>query len=249
MQENTKQCPFCSVVVQKHHGCYCMTCKQCSKAWCWLCGDAWYPTHGNHFKCTKYNAGGSQLTNKPRHKDKDTFRSRLELERLAHYCRLFQEQTKAILTESTQEIKSQDEHKIKSLKTECEYLDTSFILNGRLELRKCREILKYSYIHTYYTPSKSKTHQVSEYLQSNLEMAIESLSQGLDKSPIETYPPEIRKLTKLATLAGESLLQHMVTNQEKVDKLIRPKPIKKKPTLPPPEQPPEQLPQQMPITF
>jgi len=226
MQENTKQCPFCSVVVQKHNGCYCMTCKQCSKSWCWLCSEAWLPTHQNHFKCTKYNAGGSQLTNKPRHKDKDTFRSRLELERLAHYCRLYQEQTKAIQTETNPDLKAQDENKIKSLKTEYESLDTSFIQAGRQALRKCREILKYSYIHTYYTSSKSKIHQVSEYLQDNLEIAIERLAQSLDKSPIETYPPEIRKLTKLAILASESLLQHMITNTEKLDKLTRVKPPK-----------------------
>jgi ariadne-1 len=226
MQDNTKQCPFCSVVVQKHNGCYCMTCKQCSQSWCWLCAEAWYPSHSNHFRCTKFNAGGSQLTNKPRHKDKDTFRSRLELERLAHYCRLYQEQTKAIQTEALPELKAQDENKIKNLKSEVETLDTSFIQNGRLILKKCREILKYSYIYTYYTPSKSKIHQVSEYLQSNLETAIERLAQALDKPPIETFPPEIRKLTKLSAQAADSLLQHQVTNNERVDKLIRPKPIK-----------------------
>jgi len=226
MQENTKQCPFCNVVVQKHNGCYCMTCKQCSKSWCWLCSEPWLPTHQNHFKCTKYNAGGSQLTNKPRHKDKDTFRSRLELERLAHYCRLFQEQTKAIQAESNPELRAQDENKIKSLKTEYESLDTSFIQNGRQALRKCREILKYSYLYTYYTSSKSKSHQVGEHLQDNLEIAIERLAQSLDKSPIETYPPEVRKLTKLSCLAAESLLQHLVINTEKVDKLTRVKPPK-----------------------
>lgn len=224
MQENTKQCPFCSVVVQKHNGCYCMTCKQCSKSWCWLCAEPWYPTHQNHFKCTKYNAGGSQLTNKPRYKDKSTYRSRLELERLAHYCRLFQEQTKAIQVESN--LEEQDRNKVKSLKTEYESLDTSFIQNGRLELRKCRETLKYSYIFTYYIPSKSNVHQVCEHLQDNVEIAIERLAQALDKSPQETFPPEIRKLTKLATLASESLLQYILNNNERVDKIIKPKPVK-----------------------
>jgi len=203
-----------------------MTCRQCTKSWCWLCGEPWIPTHQNHFICTKYNAGGSQLTNKPHHKDKETYRTRLELERLAHYCRLYQEQTKSIQTESNPDLKAQDENKIKSLKTEYESLDTSFIMNGRLELRKCREILKYSYIHTYYTPTKSKTHQVSEHLQANLEIAIERLAQSLDKSLSETFPPEIRKLTKLSTLAAESLLYYMVTNNEKVDKLTMKKPTK-----------------------
>jgi len=228
MQENTKQCPFCNVVVQKHNGCYCMTCKQCNQCWCWLCRDPWVPTHQNHFKCTKYNAGGSQLSNKPRHKDKDTFKNRIQLERLAHYCRLFQEQSKAIQLESNPELKEQDDKKVKALKAEFESLDVSFISEGRLQLKKCRETLKYSYVHTYFLKSRTTSHKVVEYLQENLEMSIEKLAQVLDKPIQETFPPEIRKLTKVATLALNGLLQQLLSDTEKVDRIIKPKPQKEK---------------------
>jgi len=67
-----------------------------------------------------------------------------------------------------------------------------------------------------------------EYLQENLEISIERLAQVLDKPIQETFPPEIRKLTKVATLALNGLLQQLLSDTEKVDRIVKPKPQKEK---------------------
>jgi len=107
-------------------------------------------------------------------------------------------------------------------------LDTSFISDGRLQLKKCRETLKYSYVHTYFLKSRTTSHKVIEYLQENLEISIEKLAQVLDKPIHETFPPEIRKLTKVAKLALNGLLQQLLSDTEKVDRIVKPKPQKEK---------------------
>ncbi|XP_037543178.1 E3 ubiquitin-protein ligase parkin, partial [Nematolebias whitei] len=41
IQESTKQCPCCSVPVERNGGCMHMRCSLCRTEWCWLCGVAW----------------------------------------------------------------------------------------------------------------------------------------------------------------------------------------------------------------
>lgn len=50
-KENTKQCPFCLVWIEKNNGCKHMTCNHCQSEFCWLCLGDW-KTHGNGF-CPK----------------------------------------------------------------------------------------------------------------------------------------------------------------------------------------------------
>eukprot|EP01125_Pyxidicula_operculata_P012773 TRINITY_DN4200_c0_g1_i1.p1 TRINITY_DN4200_c0_g1~~TRINITY_DN4200_c0_g1_i1.p1 ORF type:complete len:739 (+),score=129.08 TRINITY_DN4200_c0_g1_i1:39-2255(+) len=228
LHENTKECPFCSVSIQKHDGCYCMTCSSCSKQWCWMCRDPW-ETHSDHFKCSKFNAGRLQLKDKPAHQDSDTFKKRLRLQRLAFFYRLYKEQNNSMVAENQTPLKEDDARKVKQLRNELNSLDTSFIADGRLQIKKCRETLKYSYVHSYFT--MSKTDNAIHYLQENLEVCIEKLAQLLQKPAQEMQPPQIRKFTKIAASALEGLQSQISMEADKVS-LKKPKQKVKKESTP-----------------
>jgi len=83
-----------------------------------------------------------------------------------------------------------------------------FFIQGRLTVKKCRESLKFSYVHSYYSLSQEEDH-ILNYLQSSLSMCIEKLAQSLQK-PAETIsPPEVRKSTRIAIIALENVLAHI----------------------------------------
>jgi len=50
---NTKDCPRCSISVEKNGGCNHMTCGQCKYEWCWLCAKAW-KGHSDYYTCAKF---------------------------------------------------------------------------------------------------------------------------------------------------------------------------------------------------
>jgi len=202
MHENTKQCPFCNVSVQKNDGCYMMTCGSCHKQWCWLCRDPW-ETHPEHFKCNKYNVGQEQLKDKPAYQDDEAYKKRLALQELAKFFQFYHEQAQNITLEDKKENKDNDKEKIKELRSELGSFDISFIPDGRLTIKKCRETLKYSYVHAYFT-REQKDHLL-DYLQQSLGMCVERLAQTLQKPANQISAPDVRKSTKVALAAWENL--------------------------------------------
>jgi len=50
---NTKECPRCTVVVEKNGGCNHMTCRQCTHEWCWMCHKPW-KGHTDYYSCARY---------------------------------------------------------------------------------------------------------------------------------------------------------------------------------------------------
>jgi hypothetical protein len=223
MHENTKQCPFCNVSVQKNDGCFCMTCGNCHNQWCWLCRGDW-STHPDHFSCSTYGADRSQLEDKPAYQDESQYNQRLAAEKLAQFFRQYYDQSQSMELESSKDNKKRDLDKIKELTTELESLDVSFIREGRLTVKKCRESLKYSYIYSYY--NRENPDNILQFLQESLAMCIEKLAQSLQKPSITISAPEVRKTTKIASMALENLLSHFCaqdtnTNEKKEKEKIR----------------------------
>jgi len=50
---NTKDCPRCSVPVEKNGGCNHMTCRNCGYEWCWLCLRPW-KGHNDYYTCNRF---------------------------------------------------------------------------------------------------------------------------------------------------------------------------------------------------
>jgi ariadne-1 len=206
MHENTKQCPFCDVSVQKNDGCFCMTCANCHKQWCWLCRGDW-STHPDHFSCKTLNADRSQLSDKPIHQDDESYQKRLAVEQLAKFYGQYYDQSQAMELEGNRDNRQKDEDKIKELTKHQEDRDVSFYIQGRLTVKKCRESLKYSYVHSYY--NRDKNDHILQLLQENLAMCIEKLAQTLQKPSENLSPPEIRNATRISTIALENILSHI----------------------------------------
>jgi len=91
------------------------------------------------------------------------------------------------------------------LLSDIQSLDVSFIPEARLQVKKCREALKYSYVVLFFMRKNKKQSQVMEYMQDNLEVAIEKLAQLLSRPVLQIEPPEVRKHTKVAQSARDGL--------------------------------------------
>jgi len=174
MQSHTKECPFCGVSVQKNEGCYCMTCSNCSRQWCWMCKEDFSTHTKGHFKCTKYNTGEFALRDSPQHQDRKLFQQRIRLQKLAKYYKSYNKQTSSINLENTNQIRKIDADVITAITTEISSLDVTFIPNARLEIKKCREALKYSFVVLFFMKGK-KSLKMVQFMQENLSIAIEKL--------------------------------------------------------------------------
>jgi len=113
-----------------------------------------------------------------------------------------------MVLEGNRENQEKDEEKIKELTKGMEDFDVSFYIQGRLMVKKCRETLKCSYIHSYYNLPDTEDH-ILKFLQESLAMCIEKLAQALQKPAQSINPPEIRKATRISGISLENLLSHI----------------------------------------
>uniref|UniRef100_A0A6B2L1M1 RBR-type E3 ubiquitin transferase n=1 Tax=Arcella intermedia TaxID=1963864 RepID=A0A6B2L1M1_9EUKA len=207
MHENTKECPFCNVTIQKNDGCFCMTCSSCHKQWCWLCKESW-STHSGHFRCSKYGVGENGLKNTAEHNDKDLLKKRLELEKLLTVFKAYKSNSDGggVL------IDENDKKRMESILKEWESFDISFIPEAKKTIKKCKESLKYTQMFLFV--HKGKNRAIGEYLYEILQTAVGRLSQSLDKDPLLIKAPEVRKCTNLCLLALENLLAFVTEDTE-----------------------------------
>eukprot|EP01130_Rhizamoeba_saxonica_P012936 TRINITY_DN5495_c3_g1_i2.p1 TRINITY_DN5495_c3_g1~~TRINITY_DN5495_c3_g1_i2.p1 ORF type:complete len:475 (+),score=97.93 TRINITY_DN5495_c3_g1_i2:539-1963(+) len=203
MQENTKACPSCDMPVQKNKGCYQMTCSSgCGNTWCWLCRKDWAPTHSNHFKCATYNSGRGSLTDKPKHKDKKSYKKKKKLNEAAEYFRSFNKYEK--LAEDDMRVLMEDQSKIEELKRDINNLDENFLRNGRYILKHAVLSLKYSYVRSYFFDS-DLLRGVYKLRQDSTECARVNLAEEICKPACELDIASIRLLTNVLSNAVDSL--------------------------------------------
>uniref|UniRef100_A0A6B2KZZ2 RBR-type E3 ubiquitin transferase n=1 Tax=Arcella intermedia TaxID=1963864 RepID=A0A6B2KZZ2_9EUKA len=221
LHKNTKSCPFCSSPIQKNDGCYYMQCSNCRKSFCWLCTKPW-DTHEatGHFSCPTYNAGEEALRNQPDHVDDDSFaakkkaiedfekldtRKKSLLQKFTKYYPMFAEVAKSMESSvSNKEI----EDLTRELYEKRAIIDSKFLHDAHLALKKAKESLKYSYIDLAFLNPDTKV-DLFGFLQDSLKSTITQLTNALGK-PVATLDiTEVKKLTKLANTHVESLLQEV----------------------------------------
>jgi len=149
---NTKECPKCSIAVEKNGGCNHMTCRQCTYEWCWLCLKMW-KGHNDYYACAKYEK--LQKKNKNRKKkskieilEEQKEEQRVALERyLSHYHRyLVYEQ----YLKNGNEIRQRGQEKMRQMSVQSTLTEVKYIEKGIEVVLDCFLVLKYSYIHSYY---------------------------------------------------------------------------------------------------
>lgn len=175
---NTKECIKCHSTIEKNGGCNHMTCKSCRWEFCWVCMGPWSEHGTSWYNCARYeekgDAGKSQDAQS---------KSRASLERYLHYYNRFANHEQSIKLEQSQqkaaEAKMDEIQKWSNLS----WIEVQFLSKAVETLGKCRTVLKWTYAMAFYLAKNNQT-QMFEDNQNDLEQAVESLAELMEK-PIE----------------------------------------------------------------
>jgi len=161
----TKECPKCSSMIHKDGGCQYMTCGHCSHRFCWMCLGAF--DHKDH-SCNKLKEESGVDPNS----------SRAKLNKYIFFFSRYQNHQQSFLLEDKLMGKAQ---KIMQELTDkgISWIDVQFIKQATQSLMECRNMLKYTYVYGHYLP-KQVNRSIFEYLQADLEAAVEKLSELLE---------------------------------------------------------------------
>jgi len=214
---NTRDCPRCTVLVEKNGGCNHMTCRQCSHEWCWMCNKPW-KGHTDYYACSRYEKAQKKKAEKEkiskRNKKKQTKIEQIEAEReakrialeryLTYYTKYLEYDAKV---KSTPQVREKSQNRIKTFQTEQTTLaEVKFIETGTETLIECHTVLKYSYVYSYYLPDGSEK-EIFMFLQQELEKTTLALDQLLEEQNILKRRTETVDLAKLAQKKKENIIR------------------------------------------
>ncbi|KAA6376695.1 MAG: hypothetical protein EZS28_027779, partial [Streblomastix strix] len=174
IQDHTKPCPNCKVVIEHLHGSFIMTCMKCQFKFCWNCLQSW-ETHGNnHNFCVN-----APVPNKTVQELKDAeLRNRFE-----HYAHRFDDQKK--LLDQAKKRLADIHGKITAYETlhKSEGSTSEFIQDSALTIVWSREFLLNFTILLFFAKDPVAI-RLSEHHQAELFGGIDTLSKLTD-IPVE----------------------------------------------------------------
>ncbi|CAD6568461.1 MAG: hypothetical protein CYPHOPRED_002569 [Cyphobasidiales sp. Tagirdzhanova-0007] len=183
---NTKECPKCQATIEKNGGCNHMTCKKCKYEFCWICMGEWSAHGTSWYNCNRFDE-------KKEGKDANS-KSRASLERYLHYYNRYanheqsaklEKETYARIERRMEEIQSQ---------SALSWIEVQFLKKAVDVLGECRATLKWTYAMAFYLVKGNHT-SIFEANQSDLELAVENLSELLE-APIDAETiPELKAKT------------------------------------------------------
>jgi len=209
-----KPCPKCGIQVDRVDGCNHMTCQKCRHEWCWQCRGAWLD-HGK-------NTGGFYFCNKYQFSDafkddQDADRLREEHNRFLHYYNGFYVNKKA--EDSYQTMMKAISEKANPYKDHSGG-DPQFLFEALETLKRCRHILKYTYIYGYFLPIEDECCklelEVFEAQQAMAQNFCELLANELLKPASDLERNKIVYLHKACSNYFDNLLKLFQSEEEKV---------------------------------
>ena len=218
IERMTKKCPKCKVPISKISGCNYMKCGKCNFEFCWVCGADW-KTHGDHFVCNKYDTNNDNFEGDDLKDDDVTFdphdkkfypppmnsEQRAQFARWNHYFRRYQ----GHIDTHKMEVKIRDKcRKILMESWSCcmsEKTADQFINKIYSIIDLSRSILIYSYPAAYFMDMHSKSFNMFEINQSNLELSNEKLV-GMVERFSNQGPNEFEKFMELSLKYTDVLL-------------------------------------------
>ena len=179
--ENTKKCPKCMTRIEKNQGCNKVSCKQCGHSFCWICQGPWSEHgSGNYYGCNKYKKSSDGKENKVL--GEQSGKEEGENDRFLHYYKRYTAHEQAMKFAKKQ--MNRAEHVVSTLRSEGKSSawidDGQFYKDAASLVYDCRLVLKYTYVFAY-NLSQGNSKDLFEYLQSNLESNVESLSEMSEK--------------------------------------------------------------------
>jgi len=213
---NTKDCPRCSVLVEKNGGCNHMTCRQCSHEWCWMCNKPW-KGHTDYYSCAKYEKIQKKKAEKEKNKKnkKQSKQEQVEAEReakrialeryLTYYTKFLEFDAKV---KNAPQIREKAQQRIQTFQSEQTTLaEVKFIETGTETLLDCQSVLKFSYVYSYYLADNCSEKHIFVYLQEELEKTTNNLTELLEEQNILKRRTETVDLTKLAQKRKDNIIR------------------------------------------
>jgi len=209
IQQNTKQCPKCKNAIEKNDGCFMMTCQQCHQQFCWLCLQDW-STHGDHFKCAKYNDGA--LQNKPEFREGQKVDFADLDDTYIFYLERYKNYENALKYEKDLNDKVKNLSKIveKEKGVLCDFLKESVD-----QLHLCRTLIMNLFIYQCFSHLENEKKNLTDTEIGTLEMITERLANLLEKQldikyvddNKEAWTFHIKKVTKAAQKFVTTILE------------------------------------------
>ncbi|CAG8635575.1 28801_t:CDS:2, partial [Dentiscutata erythropus] len=181
---HTKECGKCHSTIEKNGGCNHMTCRKCKYEFCWVCMGPWSEHGTSWYNCNRYDERSSQDARDQQAK------SRASLERYLHYYNRFANHEQSAKLD--RELYNKTEKKMEEMQqtSNLSWIEVQFLKKAVDILVQCRMTLKWTYAFAFYLSRNNQT-EIFEDNQRDLEMAVEQLSELLEK-PIE--PEKIGEL-------------------------------------------------------
>jgi len=184
--QNTKPCPNCDRPIVKNGGCMHMHCSQCHHSFCWLCLGLWdkgpYRCRNN---CNQFKRDNAVVEEKKRKRATESLR------RYVHYSERY------IAHQNAQQKAIDDIKKFKAT-----MLDTlsalqrtspaqcSFIMEALEQVALSRRVLKWTYVFSFFKlENEARKREFFEYIQGDMQSALEMLSGMIEKDMPKFLPP------------------------------------------------------------
>ncbi|KAH8916591.1 RING finger domain-containing protein [Atractiella rhizophila] len=200
---NTKECTKCHSTIEKNGGCNHMTCKKCKWEFCWVCMGPWSEHGTSWYNCNRFEDKGEA---------KDAIsKSRVALERYLHYYNRYSNHEQSAKLEK--DVYARIEKKMEEIQqsSKLSWIEVQFMKRAVDTLGKCRATLKWTYAMAFYLKRTTQT-ELFEANQSDLEHAVEQLSELLEK-PIEAENiPQLRQETTDKTVYVEKRNETMLSD-------------------------------------
>ncbi|GAA5919530.1 hypothetical protein JCM6882_004763 [Rhodosporidiobolus microsporus] len=184
---NTKECTKCHSTIEKNGGCNHMTCKKCKWEFCWVCMGPWSEHGTAWYNCSRYEEKADT------YKDAQS-KSRAQLEKYLFYYNRFANHEQSIKLEA--DLYARTEKKMEELQEQStlSWIEVQFLSKAVETLGKVRTVLKWTYAMAFYLEKNNQT-QMFEDNQNDLEQAVESLAELLERPLEEDKIAELRQQT------------------------------------------------------
>ncbi|KAG9286773.1 hypothetical protein G9A89_012323 [Geosiphon pyriformis] len=181
---HTKECSKCHSTIEKNGGCNHMTCRKCKYEFCWVCMGPWSEHGTSWYNCNRFDEKSSQDARDQQAK------SRASLERYLHYYNRFANHEQSAKLDRELYLKTEKKMEEMQQTSDLSWIEVQFLKKAVDILVQCRMTLKWTYAFAFYLARNNQT-EIFEDNQRDLEMAVEQLSELLEK------PIEAEKITEL----------------------------------------------------
>ncbi|KAG0002677.1 hypothetical protein BGZ80_010986 [Entomortierella chlamydospora] len=183
---HTKECSKCQSTIEKNGGCNHMTCRKCKYEFCWVCMGPWSEHGTSWYNCNRYEESSSTDARDQQAK------SRASLERYLHYYNRFANHEQSAKLDRDLYMKTEKKMEEMQRTSDLSWIEVQFLKKAVDVLTSCRMTLRWTYAFAFYLARDNMT-ELFEDNQRDLEVAVEALSELLEK-PIEKEKiPELRQ--------------------------------------------------------